>query len=72
MHEIDDQERRDTKLACQRLKKKAVTFSDIKLIQVIGRGAYGKVFLVSLEGNMYAMKSIRKDMLLMRNQVNYV
>jgi len=46
-----------------------VTFEDFNLLMVIGRGAFGKVFLAELktkEGTkkLYAIKSIRKDILI--------
>jgi serum/glucocorticoid-regulated kinase 2 len=40
--------------------------SDFKIIKVIGRGSFGKVFLVQKKdsGNTYAMKSLNKATLL--------
>ena len=47
-------------------KQKAVTFEDFDFIMVIGRGTFGKVFLGELRATkkMYAIKSIRKDVLI--------
>jgi len=41
-------------------------FEDFKLLMVLGRGAFGKVFLAELMLNnkLYAVKSIRKDILI--------
>jgi serine/threonine protein kinase len=41
-------------------------FSDFKIIRLIGRGNFGKVYLVKNQNNQkfYAMKSIRKDVVL--------
>lgn len=43
-----------------------VKFEDFKMIMVLGRGAFGKVFLAELSFNkkLYAIKSIRKDILI--------
>ena len=40
-----------------------VTLEDFKLLQVLGRGAFGKVSLSELKqnGERYAIKAIRKD-----------
>jgi serine/threonine protein kinase len=46
--------------------------SDFEIIKVIGRGSFGKVFLVQKKGDntkMYAMKSLRKDVILDYDQV---
>jgi serum/glucocorticoid-regulated kinase 2 len=41
-------------------------FEDFKMLMVLGRGAFGKVFLAELSQNkqLYAIKSIRKDILI--------
>jgi serine/threonine protein kinase len=43
-----------------------VQFEDFNLLMVLGRGAFGKVFLAELSINkqLYAIKSIRKDILI--------
>ena len=43
-----------------------VKFEDFKMLMVLGRGAFGKVFLAELNHNkkLYAIKSIRKDILI--------
>ena len=40
-----------------------VALEDFKLLQVLGRGAFGKVYLSELKqnGERYAIKAIRKD-----------
>jgi serine/threonine protein kinase len=45
---------------------------DFKLVTVLGRGTFGKVYLAELKiNNLYfAIKSIRKDVLLEFDQVN--
>ena len=49
-----------------------VKLEDFKLITVLGRGTFGKVYLAELaqNKNLYAIKSIRKDVLLEYDQVN--
>ena len=43
-----------------------VTWDDFELISVIGKGTFGKVYLVNnkLNGRFYAMKCIRKDVVI--------
>ena len=50
---------------------KNVGVDDFKLIKVIGRGSYGKVCLVQFKptNDLYAMKSLKKDVLLDDEQV---
>ena len=50
---------------------KNVGVDDFKLIKVIGRGSYGKVCLVQFKqtNDLYAMKSLKKDVLLDDDQV---
>ena len=48
-----------------------VTLSDFVIKSVIGRGSFGKVFLVQKRGasEVYAMKSLRKDIIIEYDQV---
>lgn len=43
-----------------------ITLSDFQIKKVIGRGSFGKVFLVQKksDGSVFAMKSLRKDVIL--------
>lgn len=49
----------------------SVTLQDFQIKKVIGRGSFGKVFLVQKAGSkeVYAMKSLRKDVILEYDQV---
>jgi serum/glucocorticoid-regulated kinase 2 len=53
-------------------KKEDVKLEDFKLITVLGRGTFGKVYLAELrqDKQLYAIKSIRKDVLIEFDQVN--
>jgi len=47
--------------------KKQVTLADFVIQKVIGRGSFGKVFLVQLKSDqskVFAMKSLRKDVII--------
>ena len=46
-----------------------ISISDFELVKVIGRGSFGKVYLVKRNGtsNYYAMKKLRKDVVAKRN-----
>ena len=48
-----------------------MTFADFNFLMVIGRGTFGKVFLAELKtnGKLYAVKSIRKDILIQYDQI---
>ena len=50
------------------------TFDDFELISIIGRGTFGKVFLVEQEGTgkLYAMKCIRKDIIIENEQMENI
>lgn len=52
--------------------EKEIEFSDFKLLMVLGRGAFGKVFLGELQTTkeLFAIKSIRKDILIEMDQVD--
>ena len=69
----ESNELRSTKMVKHRatIAQKDVTFADFNFIMVLGRGTFGKVFLVELKSNkkLYAVKSIRKDILIEYEQV---
>ena len=50
-------------------KNKDATYEDFKLIALLGRGTFGKVFLAQniKDGKQYAIKVIRKDVLIEYN-----
>jgi len=50
-----------------------VCLDDFKLMKVVGKGSYGKVMLVqhNSDGAIYAMKMLRKENVLKRNQVEH-
>eukprot|EP00820_Chromera_velia_P028903 Cvel_11978.t1-p1 / transcript=Cvel_11978.t1 / gene=Cvel_11978 / organism=Chromera_velia_CCMP2878 / gene_product=RAC-beta serine/threonine-protein kinase A, putative / transcript_product=RAC-beta serine/threonine-protein kinase A, putative / location=Cvel_scaffold768:16140-17414(-) / protein_length=425 / sequence_SO=supercontig / SO=protein_coding / is_pseudo=false len=53
--------------------KEKVTLDDFTLLKVIGKGSYGQVMLVrsKYDGNVYAMKMLRKENIVKRNQVEH-
>jgi hypothetical protein len=58
-------------LYCKRIEYNDVVLDDFKIIKVIGRGSFGKVCLVEFLKNneLYAMKSLKKDVLIGQNQI---
>ena len=49
--------------------KEKIGLKDFELVKVIGRGSFGKVYLVKKNGteSYYAMKKLRKDVVAKRN-----
>jgi len=64
----------------QKENRKKITPSDFESLAVIGRGAFGEVRLVRrkgkpedpLTGQIFALKSMKKEMMVVKNQVNHV
>jgi serum/glucocorticoid-regulated kinase 2 len=50
-----------------------VKFSDFEVIELIGEGSFGKVFRVIKKdtGQAFAMKSMKKSLLIQQNQIRY-
>ena len=55
-----------------KLKKLQANISDFKIKKIIGRGHFGEVHLVEERqtGNEYAMKTIKKEMILAKQHVS--
>jgi len=47
-----------------------ITLDHFQIMKVIGRGSFGKVYLVRKKdtGELFAMKSLKKDVILRKNQ----
>lgn len=54
-----------------RLRRTKIGLADFKTVKVIGKGAFGEVRLVQKmdTGRVYAMKTLRKEEMLRRDQV---
>jgi len=70
-------EREETRV--QKESRRTVTTADFESLSVIGRGAFGEVRLVRRkpgnsrgETGVYALKSMKKEMMVMKNQVGHV
>ena len=63
---IDPTEAKQSVLHYARQKNDKATLNDFVIKSVIGRGSFGKVFLVQKvqDNKVYAMKSLRKDTIL--------
>ncbi|KAL8166509.1 hypothetical protein V2J09_008008 [Rumex salicifolius] len=72
MNLIKDLERKETEF--MRLKRNRICVEDFELLKIIGRGAYGEVWLVreKQSGSIYAMKKLKKSEMLSRGQVEHV
>jgi serum/glucocorticoid-regulated kinase 2 len=68
--EKDSQDKKFTQLIHSEEK---VTLRDFQLKKVLGRGSFGKVMLVRKKdtGNYYAMKILKKESVIARNQVEH-
>ena len=53
-----------------------MNFEDFKMVSILGKGTFGKVYLVKYEKNgkikYYAMKSIRKDIVVEHNSIENI
>ena len=49
-----------------------MTVDDFQLLKVVGRGSFGKVYLAKKKSNgqIYAVKTLKKDFILRTNQTN--
>jgi len=49
----------------------SITVEDFELLKVVGRGSFGKVYLAKKKdtGNIYAIKTLKKDFIIKTNQV---
>lgn len=58
---------------CQKKPESEARLDSFKMIEVIGKGSFGKVFLVQeiKTHYMYALKVLRKDNIIKRNQVEH-
>jgi serine/threonine kinase 38 len=64
----------------QKESRKKISVADFESLAVIGRGAFGEVRLVrrrgkqtdSYAGQIFALKSMKKEMMIVKNQVHHV
>lgn len=68
-------------ISIQKETRKPITTADFESLVVVGRGAFGEVRLVRRKtkdktdpsnGQIYALKSMKKDMMVVKNQVGHV
>jgi len=69
--DLDNEIRQSTAMRIRKATQVHVTLKDFELKAQIGRGTFGKVFLCTLRtsGEEYAMKVIRKDVLIEYDQI---
>jgi len=53
---------------------KEISIDNFQIIKVIGRGSFGKVYLVRKkdDGSIFAMKTLKKDMIIRKNQTENI
>jgi serine/threonine kinase 38 len=64
----------------QKETRKKITVGDFESLAIVGRGAFGEVRLVRRKGKkddpqtgqIFALKSMKKDMMILKNQVHHV
>ena len=69
--ELDDMSMRQSILIAAKPKAAVVKYEDFTLKMLLGKGTFGKVYLAELpnKSDLYAIKVIRKDVLVEYNQV---
>lgn len=65
---------RSRSLYCRSSECEYVNLEDFQLVSILGKGSFGKVYLVYLpsNGTYYAMKSIRKDIVLDNDSIENI
>lgn len=65
---------RSRSLYCRSSECELVNLEDFQLVSILGKGSFGKVYLVYLPSNgaYYAMKSIRKDIVLDNDSIENI
>ena len=76
-NKIDDEKPsiiKTSMIFCKEPKLEKSTLDNFKIMKIIGRGEYGKVFLVrnNLNNEYYAMKSIKKEILVDKNEIKEI
>lgn len=68
---IDDLQMIDQEIALKRLKRRTFKVEQFKKLKIIGRGAFGEVWLVrdKEDQHIYAMKVLNKRQLVQKNQI---
>ena len=64
----------DIRFTLDELEPVDMTVDDFTSLKLIGKGSYGKVFLVQKKDDqkIYAMKILKKKAMIKRNQVNHI
>lgn len=72
--EVYRQKLRSQELNSMRLQRKRMSIKDFTKLCIIGEGAFGQVFLVRKfdSKQIYAMKSMKKSAMVMKNQVKHI
>ena len=73
--DVDELKEKGSSLLFSSLKAdSAITLDDFEILSILGKGAFGKVYLTRMKenGNLYAIKTIRKDVVIETEQIDAV
>mmetsp|Transcript_34096 Transcript_34096/g.33643 ORF Transcript_34096/g.33643 Transcript_34096/m.33643 type:complete len:271 (+) Transcript_34096:115-927(+) len=73
--DVEELREKSSSLLFSSLKEEStVTLDDFEIISILGKGAFGKVYLTKMKetGKLYAIKTIRKDVVIETDQIEAV
>lgn len=70
----DDLREHGSSLLFSSIKESTITLEDFEILSILGKGAFGKVYLTRMKENqkLYAIKTIRKDVVIETQQIDAV
>ena len=72
-HHHHKEDKKKEEMVFSRKEGAKVTMDDFKMLEVVGKGSFGKVILVQMKstGKIYAMKILSKSTVVQRKQVTH-
>lgn len=64
----------DVDFHCKQKRKdlEGLQLKDLKLIRLIGKGKFSEVFITEFKGEVFALKTMRKDVILLEEKLNHI